>query len=138
MTWVYRGNAASHVVGFCIWTSISDLKFLKRNRIVSIYLTFERKPILKKKFGFSSSFSHFSFFFSNLLLSLYSPPLFCFLLHFAIDKEILLTTTKKEKKRKKKGNQYSQSLSKSLFFISILSSKDHSILSDHPTKRQTR
>lgn len=94
---VYRANPASHIVGFCVWTIPSSSKFLKRNQIVLLFLTSERNSIPKKSLDFHLHFHLFLFFFSYLLPFLYSPPLFCFFLHFAIDKENLHTiTTKKE------------------------------------------
>lgn len=120
MTWVYRGNAASHVVGFCIWTSISDLKFLKRNRIVSIYLTFERKPILKKKFGFSSSFSHFSFFFPTCCCLF--TVLHCFASFFTLPltRKSSSPPQKKKKKGKKRKPVFSVSIKKSILHLNFV------------------
>lgn len=62
-------------------------------QIVS-YLTFERKPILKKWMDFSSSFSH-SWHFSTCC-PVFSPLLFCFFPHFAIDKEIRINNKKRK------------------------------------------
>lgn len=76
--------------------------------------------------GFSSSFSYFWFF--ATCCPVCSPPFSASFLTLPLIRKSSPTT--------KKGNWYSQSRSKSLFFITILSSKDHSLLSDNPIKKE--
>lgn len=76
--------------------------------------------------GFSSSFSYFQFF--ATCCPVCSPPFSASFLTLPLIKKSSPTT--------KKENWYSQSRSKSLFFITILSLKDHSLLSDNPIKKE--